>query len=137
MDLPRHPSVGERIGVFPWSTIRVIAWGGMLRCLGFGILPLGNSVAYCVFSMLVITAGERLWMPLSMAWVAQRSDRGSRSMYMSYYTMTYAVASILAPALGTAIYQIDRNLIWYVSIGIGLLVLGGYYALDFVHERRA
>ena len=109
--------------------VPIIGWGTLLSCLGFGILPFGQSVAYCVFCMLVITLGEMLWMPLASGWIAQRSARGNQGMYMGWYTMTYSLAAVIAPALGGAIYQYNRNLIWYISIAIGAITLLGFHWL--------
>ncbi len=120
-----------------WPAIRVVGWGGLFSCVGFGILPLGSSIAFCVFSMLIITVGEMLWMPLAMAWVAQRSEGRSRSMYMSYCTMTYAVASILAPILGMASYQYHKDCFWYLSLVVGVLVFAGFYWLHNLLEAES
>ena len=78
-------------------------------------------------------------MPVAMGWAAQRSDRGNRGMYMSYCTITYSVASILAPTLGATIYQFDRNLTWYISIsiGIGVVVLLGAQWLHYLLKLEA
>ena len=67
-----------------WPLLPTMAWGTFLSCLGFGMLPFGSSVGYCVASMLVITSGEMLWMPLASGWVAQRSARGNQGMYMGW-----------------------------------------------------
>ena len=119
-----------------WPSVRVIGCGTLLSCLGFGILPFGRSPAYCVASMLIITLGEMLWMPLASGWVAQRSERGNRGSYMGAYMMTFSLAGVIAPALGGAVYQHDRPLIWYVSIGVGLLVFAGFARLQraLTHE---
>jgi MFS family permease len=120
-----------------WPPIRVIGWGAMLSCLGFGMLPWGRSVAFCVASMLVITLGEMLWMPLASGWIAQRSRRGNRGMYMGWYMMTYSLAGVSAPAVGGAIYQYDRQLLWHMSIGLGIVVLVGFSWLHMALTNTA
>ena len=86
--------------------------------------------------MLVITLGEMLWMPLASGWIAHRSDRGNRGMYMGWYALTFSIAAIIAPAFGGAVYQYDRNLLWYLSIGLGVLALVGFYTLHFLETRE-
>lgn len=109
-----------------WPLVRTIGWGAGLSCFGFGMLPWGHTVWFCVVSMLVITLGEMLWMPLATGWVAERSDRGDRGAYMSWYTMTYSVAAMVAPSLGGAIYQADPDGLWHASVGWGCVSLVGY-----------
>ncbi len=112
-----------------WPLLPTIGCGALLSCVGFGILPFGSSAGYCVFSMLVITLGEMLWMPLATGWISHRSDRGDRGMYMGWYTMTYSVAVIIAPTVGGTIYQSHRNLVWYLSVAVGGCVAIGFLAL--------
>jgi MFS family permease len=116
--------------------LRVIAWGGLLSCVGFGILPFGQSTAYSIFCMLIITLGEMLWMPLASAWIAQRSQRGNRGAYMGWYMMTFSIASVVAPAVGGAIYQVDRHLLWYISLVIGALFMAGFTLFQQVQSRE-
>ncbi len=117
-----------------WPLIPVIGCGALLSCVGFGMLPFGQSFVYCVLSMLVITLGEMLWMPLASGWVAHRSDRGERGMYMGWYTMTFSLATIISPMMGGAIFQWDRNLVWYLSLVTGSVVGCGFY---WLHGRLA
>jgi predicted MFS family arabinose efflux permease len=120
-----------------WSMISIIGWGAFFSCLGFGMLPFGRSVAHCVFSMLVITLGEMLWMPLASGWIAHRSDRGNRGLYMGWYAMQFSIAAIIAPALGGAVYQYDRDLMWYISTGLAVLVLAGFYWLNSLLTKES
>jgi MFS family permease len=50
-------------------------------------------------------------------------------MYMGWYTMTFSLAAVIAPAVGGAVYQYEQNLVWYLSLIAGVLVLIGFYAL--------
>ena len=117
-----------------WPLIRVIGWGTLLSSVGFGMLPFGDSIAYCVLSMLVITLGEMLWMPLATAWVAQRSDRGDRGRYMGWYAMTYSTAAVIAPLIGGGMSDLNPDSFWYLSLAVGVLCLAGFYRL---HARVA
>ena len=119
-----------------WNLLRAIGWGSALSCIGFGILPFGQSTAFCVFSMVVLTMGEMLSMPLASGWVAIRSMGRNRGMYMAWYAMTYSLALIIAPLIGGWCYEVDPDLIWYISLGAGVVVLACYYLLSAVVERR-
>ena len=131
-----------------WSILRVIAWGGFFSCFGFGILPFGSSVAWAVVSMLVLTLGEMLASPLATGWVAARAAPTAQGRYMGLYTMTYSVASVLAPAIGGWMYAHapwtirgwvvnGPDSIWYAGLGIAAVVVVGYLLLDWIETPHA
>jgi MFS family permease len=112
-----------------WSLMRTIAWGSFLSCVGFGILPFGSSGYYAVFAMGVVTIGEMLSFPLSSAFVANRSGPGREGVYMGWHTATHALAWVLGPGLGAAIYEVNRDALWLSSLAVAVLVLVGFLAL--------
>ncbi len=114
----------------------VIGCGSLLSCLGFGMLPFGSSVIYCIASMLVITLGEMLWMPLASGWVAHRSDRGDRGLYMGWYSMTFSVSFVIAPIVGGALYARDHRLIWIFGNVIGVITFLSLAGLHFLVDRE-
>lgn len=113
-----------------FSLLRTIGWGCLLACFGFGLLPLGTAYWFCILSMVVITFGEMFMFPVASGYVANRSKNRDQGKYMSSYAMMYSIAGIIAPALGTTIYEYNPHLLWLVSFGIGLAALGGFYLLD-------
>jgi MFS family permease len=48
---------------------------------------------------------------------------------MGWYMVMFAVASVLGPGIGGAIYQVNPNAVWYVSLAVGVLVLIGFQLL--------
>lgn len=113
-----------------WPSVRLIGYGCFLSCIGFGMLPFGTSGAYAVLAMVVVTIGEMISVPLASGFVAERSAAGSEGRYMGWYTLTISAAFVLGPALGAALYDIQPELIWYVSLGVSLLVLAGFGVLS-------
>ena len=112
-----------------WPVVRTIGWGCFLFCLGWGILPFGQTAAYAVLAMLIVTVGEMLSFAMSTGFVANRSGPGGESAYMGWYMVMFAVASVFGPALGGAIYQVNPNAVWYVGLAVGVLVLIGFQLL--------
>jgi len=112
-----------------FSLLRTIGWGCLLSCVGFGIMPASQAVWFAVASMLVITLGEMFMFPLATGFVAERSIGRNQGMYMSWYAMTYSLAAVIAPLVGTSIYNFDPHLLWYLSIGVGVFALIGFYWL--------
>ena len=119
-----------------WPQIKTIAWGLMLSCVGFGMLPFGTSMGYLILSMIVITVGEMLWMPLSLGWVAQRAGTEQRGVYMGWYTMTISISFVVGQSVGTTIYSQWPDLVWYLSLLAGFVILGGMYMLNDRLEQR-
>lgn len=120
-----------------WNPIKVIGWGCFLSCLGFGIMPFNSAIWFCILTMVILTVGEMFSMPVCSGWVGQRSERGDRAMYMGWYTMTYSLAAVISPTLGGIIYEVDKELFWYISIGIGFVVLAGFYWLANLLAKEA
>jgi MFS family permease len=112
-----------------FSLLRTIGWGCLLSCVGFGIMPASQAAWFAVFSMIIITIGEMFMFPLATGFVAERSVGRDQGMYMSWYAMTYSLASVIAPLAGTAVYDFDPHLLWYASIGVGMFAVCGFYWL--------
>lgn len=118
-----------------WPLLRTMGWGCLLSCLGFGMLPFGESAAYAILAMLVLTMGEMLSMALSSGFAANRGEAGGEARYMGWYMVMLASAMVAGPAIGAAIYQRNPHAVWYASLGVGVAVLAGFYRLS-LHERR-
>jgi MFS family permease len=110
-----------------FNLIRTIGWGCFLSCFGFAILPISQAVWFTVASMCVITLGEMLMFPLATGYVAKRSTGRDVGMYMSWYSMMYSATAVVAPLLGTFVYQWNKHAFWYVSGIIGVVVLVAFY----------
>ena len=112
-----------------FSLLRTVGWGGLLACIGFGILPFGDSIWFGLFSMGIITIGEMFMFPIGTGFVAKRSIGRNQGMYMSWYAMMFSLAGTVAPIVGTACYSWQPNLLWYSSLAIGLASFAGFYFL--------
>jgi predicted MFS family arabinose efflux permease len=112
-----------------WPVVRTIGWGCFLFCLGWGMLPFGNTAAYAVLAMLIVTIGEMLSFAMSTGFVANRSGPGGESAYMGWYMVMFAVASVLGPGVGAAIYQVNPEAVWYTALVVGVVVLTGFQLL--------
>lgn len=120
-----------------WPLIQTIGWGSFLACIGFGMLPFGASGQYAVLAMIVVTIGEMLAFPTTMAYVSQRAPAGREGRYMGWYTVAHSVAWIAAPLLGATLYGVSRELVWYATLGVAVFVLLGYQLLGARSQREA
>ena len=119
-----------------WPLLRTIGWGCLLSCVGFGMLPFGSSGLYAVAAMLVLTIGEMLSLALSTGFVANRSRAGNEAGYMGWYMVMLAAATVIGPAIGSAIYQRNPNAVWYASLAVGVMVLIGFQWLAGRDQRH-
>jgi predicted MFS family arabinose efflux permease len=79
--------------------------GCLLVCAGFGLLPLGSSRAFAALTVVVWTAGEMLSLPFTNSVAASRAPAAASGRYMGAYSLSFSVAFVLAPAVGTAVYE--------------------------------
>ena len=115
----------------------MIALGGFVMCVGFGLMPLGTSIPFVMMTIAVWTVGEMLILPLMNAVVADRPGPHNRGRYMGVYMMTFSVAFMIAPAIGTATYQtFGPSTLWFGIGLLGLPVLIGTLALGRYFRRR-
>jgi len=115
-----------------FALLKTIGWGGFLVCIGFGILPFGNTFLFAILSMSIITFGEMFLFPLGMSFVARRSIGRDQGMYISWYAMMFSMSALIAPLIGTLTYQLNPHLFWHVTLPVSLVLLAGHYAL---HKR--
>ncbi len=100
------------------NPLRVAGIGAALVCLGLAILPLGPGLAVAIFSTMVWTLGEMLVLPMANVITANRADSASLGRYMGAYSLAFGMSFVLAPVIGTTIYDcLAPAALWY---GIGL-----------------
>ena len=118
-----------------FNLLRTIGWGGFLACFGFAILPCSKLILFAVVSMYIITLGEMLIFPLATTFTAQQSEGRDAGSYMSWYAMTYSITAVIAPLIGTAIYSLHPDAIWWCSGGVGIVALIGFYWLGAQRKK--
>lgn len=112
------------------NPMRIMAWSGLLVGLGFGLLPLFDSLAWVLVLVVVWTVGEMLVAPMSITWVANRATGPNRGAYLGAYGMSFSLCAAVAPLLGTA--TLDRygsDVLWGSCVVLGVLVWAGLSAV--------
>lgn len=118
--------------------LRWIALGTVLIGAGFALLPLGSTFAFGVVVILVLTAGEMLESPLVAGFIATRAPDAQRGRYMGLYVSCFALASVIAPPLGAAVYQhLGADVLFYSCGVVGVLTAAGYAALHRATAAQA
>lgn len=111
--------------------LRVIAFGMVFFAVGFGLLPYGSSLAFVLGTVVVWTVGEMVTMPIMTAFASARAGDDNRGRYMGLYSITFALAFVTAPLLGTAIYEhVGPSAVWHFALMLGGIVAGLALLLD-------
>lgn len=114
--------------------LAVAGIGAFLFCGGLALLPFGRGYAWVVVTVLVWTVGELLSLPFIEGFVAERADERTRGRYMGLFTLSYSVSFVIAPLVGTWIYEsLAPDAVWYACGLAGVVLWVGLASLS----RRA
>ncbi len=112
-----------------WTPLRVIAWGSFFMCQGMAVLIFGNGFWFAAAAVLVWTLGEMLAMPQAMAFVAKYAGPSNQARFMGAYMTCVSASFVIGSAIGAWCYGINHNLIWYIAMVVGCVVLFGFLQL--------
>lgn len=105
-----------------------IIFGTGLIALGFISLNLiPGMFSLGIVFITLITFGEIIGMPFMSTFWVQRTTDANRGQYAGLYTMSWAVAQILGPALGALIADYySFNVLWWIVAGTFLVAIAGF-----------
>ncbi|KNC76423.1 hypothetical protein SARC_11074 [Sphaeroforma arctica JP610] len=109
-----------------------IGAGSFLITWGFGVFAFVHHPFIIYLGCTVMTVGQMLATPIASGFVAHRSIGKHQGEYMGVRSIVDSVAFILAPLMGTYIYTIDHEAVWYCCLGAGVFVSLGYICLSVV-----
>jgi MFS family permease len=125
----------ERIRRFSLALMINISF--ILLGIGLGLMPLGRGFLFGALTVAVWTFGEMLSMPLVTALIASRATDANRGRYMGLNSFSFSLAFIVAPIVGTAIYQrVGPDAVWFVSAGTCAAITVAFSALRPHLEKR-
>jgi len=117
----------------------LIVTGMILLGISFAMLNLNHSLSLLVFSMLILSISEIFAMPFMATYVVDRSNPDNRGSYMGLYTMSFSVALIFAPYLGSRIISNYGFETLWCGTGIiaFLIAIGFYFVTRFAYLKRS
>jgi MFS family permease len=80
---------------------RVLALGALLQGVGFGLTCAGHSVGWYAFTVVVWSAAELCYSPVSPAVVSDLAPANLRGTYQGVYSMAWGAGSFVAPLAGS------------------------------------
>ncbi|MFN0216016.1 MAG: MFS transporter [Saprospiraceae bacterium] len=107
-----------------------VQFGLILYALSYALCLLPAGMIAALLFTLIISFGEMFVMPFSSNVVFGRSEGSKQGQYMALYTMSYSVANIIAPLLGTQVIAAwGYPTLWYLITGLALLTCAGFWQL--------
>lgn len=110
-----------------WTRFRFISLGVVLLMGAYLVLIPVHSIWILVLSMIWITASEMLAMPFMSTYAITRAPRSAMGRYTALYSMSWSMAQIMAPIIGTSIIaRFGFDTLWFVLSGIALISFIGF-----------
>jgi predicted MFS family arabinose efflux permease len=110
------------------SPVQYISLGSF--CIGLSYLILNLPLAgltVALVAMTTLTLGEMLMFPFVNAFWVKRSNDYNRGQYASLFSMSFALAHVLAPTFGSQIVQHSSyHSLWYVVFVLCLIASLGF-----------
>ena len=101
---------------------RMLALGAVFYALGLGSVAFGSSFSHFVISMMILTVGELILMPVAVNLVSELAPADQRGRYMSLYSLTMGAAKGVGPVMGGLLNDhIAPVAIWYGGFVMGFL----------------
>lgn len=121
--------------VSQWRRSAVLAAGAVFTGLGFGLHALSSTLPLAMLAVAVWTMGEILAATVSSSVVADLAPPQLRGSYQGVFSMSWGVASCLAPALGGMVLgRFGSDTLWGACLLTGLLA--GAWDLASADARR-
>ena len=113
-----------------FDRMKVIAIGGLLIALGFGLKVFAETTAFVAFTIVVWTFGEMFQAPFKQSVVTDLAPTELRARYLGLFSMSYCLALTVGAPLGGAIMEAwGSNVLWECSFGVGLASVALYFLL--------
>jgi MFS family permease len=97
----------------------LIALGYGLTGIGVAMTGIGGTVPLLALSVVVWTLGEMVYAPVTGAFVTGLAPERYRGRYMGLWHSTWSAGMLLAPFLGTMIYDRSPNALWFACLIVG------------------
>lgn len=122
IEMPLVYALGSR-----YSLRRIVSVGVLMTGLAYAVLNLSGAYAILVISMAILSTAEILVMPYLTTYTVSKAGTKNRGKYLGFYAMTYSLAFIIAPLLGTYItYNFGFTALWYAMGLLGIAVTAGF-----------
>jgi len=117
-----------------WTYKKSLFLGALLCSIGFGGMAFVSGGTGLVVSIIIWTVGEMIYFPGTAAYVSEVAPPKKRGEYMGYFQVTFSIAFMLGPWLGTELYErLGAFNLWIIIFGIGMISV---LFMMFIKERK-
>lgn len=120
--------VAYKLGGFSKSRLLII--GCLLQAIGFFIFGFSGAFMMSIVAMIVITLGEIIYAPASLAVVGEIAPQKYRGRYMGVFGLTQILGISVSPLLGGILIDVfpsEHLMIWGPLALLGIAAAAGYY----------
>ena len=115
-----------------FSALPVMALGALFYAAATGSVGLGQGFWAFWMSMVIMTIGELIIMPTASTYIANLAPSDMRGRYMSFFSLSWGVASGLAPLIGGNLGDVlGPQATWFGGALVGLIAVAGFVAMGF------
>jgi MFS family permease len=93
----------------------------LLTGVGFGLTAVAFSVPVLALTVVIWTFGEMIAAPVMNTYVADLAPAHLRGRYQGAYVMTFSVAFVLAPAIGTWLFAWSPTGLWLTCAALSVV----------------
>ncbi len=120
-----------------YKLAHLVTWGTLCVGLSFALLNILQGVWVLYLAMFVLSIAEILAMPFLATIPVKRSDATNRGAYMGVFTLSYSVAFVIGPYLGTSIIsEFGFAALWWFTAGLATLTALGLFWLVSRMEKN-
>jgi MFS family permease len=121
-----------------YAPMLMMAFGCAFYVVGFGMIGFIHAFWMFVVSILIITIGEMIVVPVSQALVAKFAPEEMRGRYMAVSSVSWSIPSTVGPAAaGLILDNYNPNWVWYAGGIICTVAVFGYYLLHLKLRSNA
>lgn len=113
--------------------------GSLFYVIGYFTLGWITSFRLAVFSMIIITAGEVVFSPISSAVVAETAPPDKRGRYMGFFALSQTLGYSVAPLFGGVLldmFPANAPALWGIIASVGLVAAAGFLWWGIVIRRQ-
>ncbi len=116
-----------------YTLAKILFVGALLAGISLGMLSLGTGIVLIIVAMTLLSVAEILAFPFMSTIAAERADDSNRGAYMGLNGISFSVAFIVTPVLGTWVAgEYGFNALWIGSLVI--LTLTAFALYQNVHK---
>lgn len=113
-----------------YKLAHLISIGVLLVAFSFMLLNLFQGVWVLYLAMFILSLAEILAMPFMATIPVQQSETSNRGAYMGLFTLSYSIAFVVGPFLGSSlISHFGFSWLWWFTVALATLTAVGFYLL--------